>query len=158
MVLDDVLVNFDSKRARAAAKLLCEFSKKGHQLLMFTCHDHMAQMFYDMQATVKTLPHHSDVAESNASPAHYAPEKPKFYSSTSDSDECYTSSGRDDSLIQLDIDDVDPDLEYELSALANDQQAEKKLRHELIYYPNENESPVNLSDVEGLWQDSKKVV
>ena len=158
MVLDDVLVNFDSKRARAAAKLLCEFSKQGHQLLMFTCHDHMAQMFYDMQATVKTLPHHSDVAESNASPAHYAPEKPELYSSTSDSDKCYTSSGRDDSLIQLDIDDVDPDLEYELSALANDQQAEKKLRHELIYYPNENESPVNLSDVEGLWQDSKKVV
>src|SRR5262249_29396779 len=38
MVLDDVLVNFDADRATAAVQVLNEFSQRGHQLLIFTCH------------------------------------------------------------------------------------------------------------------------
>ncbi|HET6879238.1 MAG TPA: AAA family ATPase, partial [Pirellulales bacterium] len=41
LVLDDVLVNFDAKRARAAANVLREFAEEGHQVLLFTCHEHL---------------------------------------------------------------------------------------------------------------------
>jgi len=37
VVMDDVLVNFDPRRAEATAQVLTEFSA-GHQLLFFTCH------------------------------------------------------------------------------------------------------------------------
>ncbi len=44
MVLDDVLVNFDENRSEAAIDALSDFSRQGHQVLMFTCHRHLAQM------------------------------------------------------------------------------------------------------------------
>jgi hypothetical protein len=59
LVLDDVLVNFDTGRARAAAEVLCDFAAKGHQLLIFTCHEHVWQMFKDLGADVRTLPENS---------------------------------------------------------------------------------------------------
>ena len=42
MVLDDVLVNFDENRTEAAIDALSDFSRQGHQVLMFTCHRHLA--------------------------------------------------------------------------------------------------------------------
>jgi uncharacterized protein YhaN len=56
LVLDDVLVNFDTRRSRAAAKLLCEFAQEGQQLLVFTCHEHIAEMFRALDAPVHALP------------------------------------------------------------------------------------------------------
>jgi hypothetical protein len=56
MVLDDVLVNFDVERTRRAAEVLCEFAAAGHQIFMFTCHEHMWQMFKDLQADCRRLP------------------------------------------------------------------------------------------------------
>ncbi len=56
MVLDDVLVNFDVQRARRAAEVLCEFASGGHQLLMFTCHEHVSEMFKDLKADCRRLP------------------------------------------------------------------------------------------------------
>ncbi len=44
MVLDDVLVNFDEQRSEAAVDSLLEFAQQGHQVLMFTCHRHLAQL------------------------------------------------------------------------------------------------------------------
>ena len=41
MILDDVLVNLDHKRAEAAVDVLCDFAKEGRQLLFFTCHEHI---------------------------------------------------------------------------------------------------------------------
>ncbi len=41
VVMDDVLVNFDVTRAKAAAKVLAQFAHSGHQLLVFTCHEHL---------------------------------------------------------------------------------------------------------------------
>ena len=38
IVLDDVFVNFDDNRARAAAKVLVDISNSGQQMLVFTCH------------------------------------------------------------------------------------------------------------------------
>ena len=73
MVLDDVLVNFDSKRARAAATVLRDFANSGYQILMFTCHDHIRDMFHELSVQVRILPHHKDVLETNAIPVDFAP-------------------------------------------------------------------------------------
>ncbi len=56
MVLDDVLVNFDAVRAQRAAKVLNDFAADGHQLLIFTCHEHMWQMFKSIDADCRRLP------------------------------------------------------------------------------------------------------
>jgi uncharacterized protein YhaN len=56
LVLDDVLVNFDTERVRCAASVLCEFSRQGHQVIMFTCHEHITDIFEDAEADVRVLP------------------------------------------------------------------------------------------------------
>jgi hypothetical protein len=56
MVLDDVLVNFDVQRAQRAAEVLCEFAAGGHQLLLFTCHEHIWEMFKKLEADCRRLP------------------------------------------------------------------------------------------------------
>jgi uncharacterized protein YhaN len=56
LVLDDVLVNFDHQRAKAAAIMLREFAQDGHQVLVFTCHEHIAQLFRSLKADVRQLP------------------------------------------------------------------------------------------------------
>jgi uncharacterized protein YhaN len=46
VVLDDILVNFDPGRARRTAEELVRFSEEtGIQILFFTCHPHMADLF-----------------------------------------------------------------------------------------------------------------
>ena len=52
-VLDDVLVNFDIERARAAAAVLRDFAAAGHQLLVFTCHEHLASLFESLDMHVR---------------------------------------------------------------------------------------------------------
>ncbi|BBO32341.1 AAA family ATPase [Lacipirellula parvula] len=56
MVLDDVLVNFDIERTRRAAEVLSEFAAAGHQLLMFTCHEHMWEMFRKLDGDCRRIP------------------------------------------------------------------------------------------------------
>jgi uncharacterized protein YhaN len=56
LVLDDVLVNFDSNRATAAARVLRDFAEMGHQVIMFTCHEHIMRIFYDIGVQVRVLP------------------------------------------------------------------------------------------------------
>jgi hypothetical protein len=56
IVLDDVLVNFDLPRAKAAAVVLRNFARAGHQILIFTCHEHIARLFKHLKAEVRTLP------------------------------------------------------------------------------------------------------
>jgi len=60
MVLDDVLVNFDAVRAQRAAEVLCDFAAGGHQLLVFTCHEHVWQMFQSVDADCRRLPSRSE--------------------------------------------------------------------------------------------------
>lgn len=55
MVLDDVLVNFDTQRAQAAATVLCEFAQSGHQLFVFSCHEHIMSLFAGLQVQVTEL-------------------------------------------------------------------------------------------------------
>ncbi|MEX2114685.1 MAG: hypothetical protein WD845_15940, partial [Pirellulales bacterium] len=56
LVLDDVLVNFDLGRAKAAALVLRDFARAGHQLLIFSCHEHIARLFKHLKAEVRRLP------------------------------------------------------------------------------------------------------
>ena len=56
LILDDVLVNFDARRAGAAAEVLRDFAKAGHQVLVFTCHDHIAELFRGLDVAVDLLP------------------------------------------------------------------------------------------------------
>ncbi len=58
MVLDDVLVNFDQDRADAAAEVLRDFAAEGHQLLVFTCHEHIFKLFKTLKVTTQVLPGH----------------------------------------------------------------------------------------------------
>ena len=58
MVLDDVLVNLDAQRAEAAVGLLCDFAREGRQLLFFTCHDHIREMFQRADVDLRVLPGH----------------------------------------------------------------------------------------------------
>ncbi len=58
IVMDDALVNFDDTRARAAARTIVEFlAEQGldRQMLVFTCHAHVATMFHEAGATVRSL-------------------------------------------------------------------------------------------------------
>jgi uncharacterized protein YhaN len=43
LILDDPLVNFDAARARATLAVLADFAKKT-QVLLFTCHAHLAEL------------------------------------------------------------------------------------------------------------------
>ena len=74
LVLDDVLVNFDGRRTRAAAEVLYDFSQNGYQILMFTCHDHMRDLFHELGADVRILPDHRDVFENQARPIRFGEE------------------------------------------------------------------------------------
>ena len=56
MVLDDVFVNFDSDRTKAAARQLREFAKAGNQVILFTCHEHIAKIFRSLRIKVRELP------------------------------------------------------------------------------------------------------
>ena len=56
IVMDDVLVNFDVGRVRAAVEVLRDFVRAGHQILVFTCHEHIASLFRKAQVEVRPLP------------------------------------------------------------------------------------------------------
>jgi uncharacterized protein YhaN len=56
MILDDVFVNFDAERTRVACAVLQDFAKQGHQLLVFTCHEHVWRMFQDLKVDARRIP------------------------------------------------------------------------------------------------------
>ncbi len=56
LVLDDVLVNFDRDRAVCAARTLQAFAELGHQVMMFTCHQHIVDIFQDIEVQVRLMP------------------------------------------------------------------------------------------------------
>lgn len=62
LILDDVFVNFDKKRAEYAAQTICQFAADGHQVLVFTCHEHIRDVFHRMGMDLRVLPVASEVA------------------------------------------------------------------------------------------------
>ena len=45
LVLDDVFVNFDQTRSEAAVDTILDVAQSGQQVLLFTCHLHLADIF-----------------------------------------------------------------------------------------------------------------
>lgn len=60
LVLDDVLVNLDAKRVKAAVGVIRDFARAGHQVLMFTCHEHVMRLFRSAKVEIRTLPAHRE--------------------------------------------------------------------------------------------------
>jgi hypothetical protein len=56
MILDDVFVNFDAERTKIAVSVLGDFARQGHQLLVFTCHEHIWRLFTDVKADTRRVP------------------------------------------------------------------------------------------------------
>lgn len=56
MILDDVFVNFDAGRTKIAVSVLREFAREGHQLMVFTCHEHVWRMFAEVKADTRRIP------------------------------------------------------------------------------------------------------
>ena len=56
-----------------------------------------------------------------------------------------------ESRIDLQPDDYDAELEYELSAVTSDQQAEQQLRDELVYISPNLPAPIDLSGDDPIW-------
>lgn len=77
LILDDVLVNYDAVRAKAAAAVLRDFAAAGHQLLVFTCHEHIHKMFKSLKTAVGLLPDNSEPGQVITLEAHKTAEKPK---------------------------------------------------------------------------------
>ncbi|MEQ8847372.1 AAA family ATPase [Botrimarina sp.] len=75
MVLDDVLVNFDNTRARIAAGVLAQFAAEGHQLLVFTCHEHVYEMFKELGVDLRRLPSREGDPEPELDPSAEAMEE-----------------------------------------------------------------------------------
>ena len=55
LILDDVLVNCDLSRAKNAIKAIHQFSNEVGQVLFFTCHDHIADLFSQIGADVRPI-------------------------------------------------------------------------------------------------------
>ncbi len=134
MVLDDVLVNFDSKRARAAAIVLKEFSLLGYQVMMFTCHDHIRDLFDSIDVDVRVLPYHKDVVESDAVPTSYRKlptPPPVTVEVEEDDEEVFFIPPTRRAPVKIEIDEFDPELHYELTAIEQDQKNETSLQSQL---------------------------
>lgn len=58
IVMDDLFVNFDEERTSAAVDCLIEIAGEGQQVLFFTCHQHLAEMFQQKQIEPLWLPGH----------------------------------------------------------------------------------------------------
>ena len=58
LVMDDLFVNFDQERTDAAADCLIELASEGQQVLFFTCHEHIAELFRRKQVEPLWLPGH----------------------------------------------------------------------------------------------------
>ncbi len=63
MILDDVFVNYDAGRTRTACSVLRDFARQGHQLMVFTCHEHVWQMFKDVNVDCRRIPNRNGEVE-----------------------------------------------------------------------------------------------
>ena len=65
MVMDDLFVNFDEERTESAVDCLIELANDGQQVLFFTCHQHLAEMFQKKGVSPLWLPGHKVAVDLN---------------------------------------------------------------------------------------------
>ena len=58
VIMDDLFVNFDEGRTEAAVECLIEVASEGQQILFFTCHQHLAELFQKKKVEPLWLPGH----------------------------------------------------------------------------------------------------
>ncbi|MEX0703067.1 MAG: AAA family ATPase [Planctomycetales bacterium] len=63
LVLDDVFVNFDQQRTEAAVRTIIDFAGGERQVLVFTCHQHLAETFQRRGIEPIALPEHAEQVE-----------------------------------------------------------------------------------------------
>ncbi len=147
MILDDVLVNLDLERARAAVQLLCQFAKEGRQLLFFTCHDHIQQMFLDAQVDVRVLPAHGQPG------LRIEPYVPEIVSDEPEEEEelevVEAVDDQEDELeeVEFEVEDEDVDAEEEADAYQVEANAEAEAESDGFYELAEEEA-YELEEVE----------
>jgi len=158
LVLDDVLVNFDVHRAKAAARVLAEFSRSGHQVLMFTCHEHVASIFQSIHADVRQLPGTTD------QPAFLGEGEPKQEhlveaDGEADDDERYEEELTDEEELELAPveDEADDEEEYELEDEFEYEEPEDESEEELVAEEDEEEAELGEDDLdeEDLWEEEE---
>jgi len=128
VVLDDVLVNCDGQRAQQAVEVLCEFAQLGHQVLFFTCHQHIVAMFEEAGIQIRTLPDTSTevalIAEANGvSPAAVAAdgsEELDLQVSDAEKDEDDVEFEVDEDEDEYEDDDVEDEYEEEEAELEDE--------------------------------------
>jgi len=54
LIMDEILVNFDSPRAKATASVLADFSRE-HQILYFTCHPEAVALFREVDPKIPVM-------------------------------------------------------------------------------------------------------
>ncbi len=127
LVLDDVLVNFDTQRAKAAAAVLRDFAAEGHQLLVFTCHEHILKLFTALRAPVARLPDNAGDGPAVISLAAVGDEKPRRERRKSPaktkpspeseaSDDFATEDAEEDSLWEGENDDASDSADDKIAA------------------------------------------
>ncbi|MEM6473150.1 MAG: hypothetical protein AAF802_26550, partial [Planctomycetota bacterium] len=81
LILDDVLVNFDGDRALHAAETLRTFAELGHQVMMFTCHEHIVDIFHSIGVEVRQLPRQGEPGRATIlePEAEYEEEEAEFF-------------------------------------------------------------------------------
>ena len=159
MVLDDVLVNFDADRALAAAKVLQQFAASGYQVLMFTCHDHIRDIFHRINTDVRVLPSHKDVVEQGAIPIRWSsdvvpviaetqPEPPVYREPVIEPPVDYSTA----MPVGVNSDHLHPELEYELTELNADEVRDTQSRDVLQHLDAEDEIELSADD-ENWWRN-----
>ena len=83
MVMDDLFVNFDEGRTRAAVDALMSFADSGQQVLFFTCHRHLAGIFEENGVRPIWLPGPAaaeveDVRENGSSSREFQPSQDEY--------------------------------------------------------------------------------
>jgi hypothetical protein len=61
-------VNFDAGRTKIAVRVLREFAREGHQLLVFTCHEHVWRLFGEVKADTRRIPNRYNKNEEGVEP------------------------------------------------------------------------------------------
>ena len=174
LVLDDVLVNFDGHRAQLAAEVLVDYASKGYQILMFTCHAHIRDLFASLESDVRVLPAHRDVFENQAIPEIYRkPMLAEMVSPSVDTIEAPplpvakvdveppTSRIPVEYLtpnVNLDPDAYDAELEFELQAVLDDRAEHQRLRNGLVFLSPGTTRAIDLSGNDEIWLQPDSLV